>query len=177
MVRRVANRKDRRPPVNGEPRNKRARRSTSDQENDSNSDEEEREARTPNGKSKRANGTAEAPPALKGGEENSGLSDQKKPGDAEDGSQLVNGARDRRDEKCHENGDVKMEEEEVEMEANATQPHGDSAKPYTDVPDQPERTTGESVDDMEQKPNIKSESSQPAVTPPSQPVKRKSVKS
>ncbi|XP_019735058.1 PHD finger protein 20 isoform X2 [Hippocampus comes] len=171
MVRRVANRKDRRPPVNGEPRNKRARRSTSDQENDSISDEEEREARTLNGKSKRANGTMEASPALKGAEEKSGQSDQKKPIDAEDGSQLMNGAKDRRDEKCHENGDVKREEEEVEMETNATQPYRDSAKPCTEVPDQPERTTTESVDDMEQKPNIKSESLQPAVTPPPQPVK------
>ncbi|XP_051933173.1 PHD finger protein 20-like isoform X2 [Hippocampus zosterae] len=161
MVRRVANRKERRPPVNGEPRNKRARRSTSDQENDSVSDEDEREAGTLNGKSKRANGAAEASPALKGAE-----SDQKKPGDAEDGGRLTNGAKERRDEKCHENGDVKREEEEAETEADPT--YGDSAKPYAEAP---ERTTGECMDDVERKPNIKSESSQPAVTPPSQPVK------
>ncbi|XP_037107736.1 PHD finger protein 20-like isoform X2 [Syngnathus acus] len=169
MVRRVPNRKDRRPPVNGESRNKRARRSTSDQENDSNSEEEEREVRMVNGKSKRANGKMEASPALKQAEEKSGQSEQKKPAAAEDGgSLLTNGAKDCHDDKCHENGDVKQEEEEVEMEAK---PHSDSAKPYTEVPDQPEQTPTESNGDLEQKPNVKSERLQPDVTSPPQPVK------
>ncbi|XP_049588742.1 PHD finger protein 20 isoform X3 [Syngnathus scovelli] len=169
MVRRVPNRKDRRPPVNGESRNKRARRSTSDQENDSNSEEEEREVRMVNGKSKRANGKMEASSALKQAEEKSGQSEQKKPAAAEDGgSPLTNGAKDCHDDKCHENGDVKQEEEEVEMEAK---PYSDSAKPYTEVPDQPEQTAVESNGDLEQKPNVKSERLQPDATSPPQPVK------
>ncbi|XP_061147376.1 PHD finger protein 20 isoform X3 [Syngnathus typhle] len=169
MVRRVPNRKDRRPPVNGESRNKRARRSTSDQENDSNSEEEEREVRMVNGKSKRANGKMEASPTLKQAEGKSGQSEQKKPAAAEDGgSLLTNGAKDSHDDKCHENGDVKQEEEEVEMEAK---PHSDSAKPYTEVPDQPEQTAAQSNGDLEQKPNVKSERLQPDVTSPPQPVK------
>ncbi|XP_077386955.1 PHD finger protein 20-like isoform X1 [Festucalex cinctus] len=172
MVRRVPNRKDRRPPVNGEPRNKRARRSTSDQENDSNSEEEEPEVRVVNGKNKRANGKMEASPARKQSEENSGQPEQKKFSGAEDGSQLTNGAKDCHDDKCHENGDVKKEEEEVDMEVNATQPYTDTAKPYTELPDQPEQASpGESNEDLEQKPNIKSESLQPNTSPAPQPVK------
>ncbi|XP_061640805.1 PHD finger protein 20 isoform X2 [Phyllopteryx taeniolatus] len=175
MVRRVPNRKDRRPPVNGEPRSKRARRSTSDQENDSNSEDVEREARMVNGKNKRANGKMEASPALKEAEEKSGQADQKKPSDAEDGSQLTNGTKDchKHEETCNVNGDVKKEEEEVEVEVNAAQPYTDSAKPYTEVPNQPEHATTESNEDLEQKPNIESESLQPDVPtlPHPQPVK------
>ncbi|XP_061688704.1 PHD finger protein 20 isoform X4 [Syngnathoides biaculeatus] len=170
MVRRVPNRKDRRPPVNGEPRNKRDRRSTSDQENDSNSEDGEQEARIVNGKNKRANGKMEASPALK--EEESGQTDQKKPSDAEDGSQLTNGMKDchkQHDETCNVNGDVKKEEVEV----NAGQPYTDSLKPYTAVPNQPDHTTTQSNEDLEHKPNIESESMQSDVPslPHPQPVK------
>ncbi|XP_077459370.1 PHD finger protein 20-like isoform X1 [Stigmatopora argus] len=174
MVRRVPNRKDRRPPVNGDPRNKRARRSTSDQENDSNSEDEDQEARMVNGKNKRANGKLEASSTLIKGEEKLGQPEPKKPNDAEDGCQLTNGTKDsnkQHDEKCHVNGDVKKEEDNVEIDVNATQPYTNSTKPYTEVPNQPEKATTESNEDLEQKPNLESESLQPAMPPLPNPVK------
>ncbi|XP_054641974.1 PHD finger protein 20 isoform X2 [Dunckerocampus dactyliophorus] len=173
MVRRVANR--RRPQVNGDPRTKRARRSTSDQEDESNSEDDEHEARMVNRKNKRANGKMEPSPALKQAEEKIVQADQKKPSDAEAGSRLPNGANDchtQNDEQLHVNGEV--EKEEVGSEAGATQPYPDSDKPYTEVPEHVEQTPTEADGDVEQKPNIQPESSQPAVEvvlPPPQPVK------
>nr|XP_061779845.1 PHD finger protein 20-like isoform X1 [Nerophis lumbriciformis] len=169
MVRRVANR--RRPQVNGDPRTKRARRSTSDQEDESNSEDEEHEARMANRKNKRANGKME--PALKQAEEKIVQADQKKPcGDAEATSRLTNGANDshkQNDDTFHVNGEVKKED--IEIEASATQQYSDSVKPCTEVPNPVEQTPTQSNGDVEQKPNIQSETSQPAedVPPPAPP--------
>nr|XP_057922526.1 PHD finger protein 20 isoform X2 [Doryrhamphus excisus] len=172
MVRRVANR--RRPQVNGDPRTKRARRSTSDQEDESNSEDDEHEARMANRKNKRANGKMEPSPALKQAEEKIVQADQKKPGDAEAGARLTNGAADchKEDEELRVNGQVPKEE--ADIEAGAAQPYPDTDKPYTPVPDHAQPAPADSNGDVEQKPSIQSESSQPAVDvapPPPQPVK------
>lgn len=182
MVRRLPNRRDRRPQENGGPKNKRARRSTSDQEEESNSEDEEREERMVNEKNKKTNGEAEVTPAIKQEEETSEQADQNKPQDTDKGTGLLNGVKeedndDQKDEKCHVNGEVKKEEAETEQ--CGTKPYTESPKPYTDMSSQTEQvsvtmTTTESNGDVEQKPNIQSESSQPAAdVPPPQPVKRK----
>uniref|UniRef100_A0A4W6EY61 PHD finger protein 20, a n=1 Tax=Lates calcarifer TaxID=8187 RepID=A0A4W6EY61_LATCA len=184
MVRRVPNRRDRRPQENGGPKNKRARRSTSDQEEDSNSEDEEREEEMVNEKNKKTNGEIDAPPTIKKEEEISEQGDQNKSRDAEKGTALTNGVKMEEDDKqnndrCHVNGEVK--EEQMETEQIETKPYTESPKPYTELPTEPSAqteqvsvtmTTTESNGDVEQKPNVQSESSQPAVdvTPP-QPVK------
>lgn len=182
MVRRTPNRRERRPQENGGPKNKRARRSTSDQEEDSNSEDEEREEGMVNEKNKKTNGEEEAAPTIKQEEEISEQADQKKPRDTDKGTGLLNGVKvedndEQKDERCHVNGEVKKEE--VETEQSETKPYTESPKPYTDMPNQTAQvsvtmTTTESNGDVEQKPNIQSESSQPAAdVPPPQPVKRK----
>lgn len=189
MVRRAPNRRDRRPQENGGPKNKRARRSTSDQEDDSNSEDEEREEREEgmvNEKSKKTNGEVDAAPAIKQEEETSEQADQNKPGDVGKGTGLTNGVKveeddERKEEKCHVNGEVKKEE--VQTEQSGTKPYTESPKPYTELPTQTSAqmeqvpvtmTTTQSNRDVEQKPNVQSEISQPAAdVPPPQPVKRK----
>ncbi|XP_074514583.1 PHD finger protein 20-like isoform X3 [Sebastes fasciatus] len=187
MVRRAPNRRDRRPQENGGPKNKRARRSTSDQEDDSNSEDEEREEREEgmvNEKSKKTNGEVDAAPAIKQEEETSEQADQNKPGDVGKGTGLTNGVKveeddERKEEKCHVNGEVKKEE--VQTEQSGTKPYTESPKPYTELPTQTSAqmeqvpvtmTTTQSNRDVEQKPNVQSEISQPAAdVPPPQPVK------
>lgn len=184
MVRRAPTRRDRRPQENGGPKNKRARRSTSDQEEDSNSEDEEREERMVNEKSKKTNGEVEAAPTIKQEEEIQEQADQNKPRDAEKGAGLTNGVKVEEDDehnekRCHVNGEVKKEEEEIEQ--SGTKPYTETPKPYTEFPTQTSAqmeqvpvtmTTTESNGDVEQKPNVQSESSQPAVdVPPPQPVK------
>lgn len=186
MVRRVPNRRDRRPQENGGPKNKRARRSTSDQEEDSNSEDEERQEAMVNEKNKKTNGEVEAAPTIKKEEEISEQVDPNKPRDTEKGTGLTNGVKVEEDdeqsqERCHVNGEIKKEE--VELEQSGIKPYKDSPKPYTELPTQTPAqmeqvsvtmTTTESNRDVEQKPNVQSESSQPAAdVPPPQPVKRK----
>ncbi|XP_051272453.1 PHD finger protein 20 isoform X2 [Dicentrarchus labrax] len=184
MVRRVSNRKDRKPQENGGPKNKRARRSTSDQEDDSNSEDEEREEAMVNEKNKKTNGEVEAAPTIKQEEELSEQADHKKPRDAEKGTGLTNGVKveeddEQNEERCHVNGEVKKEE--AELERSETKPYTESPKPYTELPAQTSAqteqvsvtmTTTEPNGDVEQKPNVQSESPQPAAdVPPPQPVK------
>ncbi|XP_029287479.1 PHD finger protein 20 isoform X2 [Cottoperca gobio] len=178
MVRRAPNRRDRRPQENGGPKSKRARRSTSDQE-DSNTEDEEREERMVNDKNKKTNGEVEAAPTIKQEEDMAEQADLNKPGDVEKGTGLTNGVKveeddEQSEERCHVNGEVKKEEVE-------TKPYTESPKPYTEFPTQTSAqmlqvpvsmTTTESNGDVEQKPNVQSESSQPAAdVPPPQPVK------
>ncbi len=186
MVRRVPNRRDRRPQENGGPKNKRARRSTSDQEEDSNSEDEEREEGMVNEKNKKTNGEVEAAPTIKQEEEISEQAEESNHRDAEKGTGLTNGVKveeedEQKEERCHVNGEVKKEE--VETERSGTKPYTETPKPYTELPTQTSAqteqvsvpmTTTESNGDVEQKPNVQSESSQPAAdVPPPQPVKRK----
>lgn len=185
MVRRVPNRRDRRPQENGGPKNKRARRSTSDQEEDSNSEDEEREEAMLNEKNKKTNGEVEAAPTVKQEEEIPEQADQNKPRDAENRTGLTNGVKVEEDdeqnkERCLINGEIKKET--VELEQSGTKPYTESPKPYIELPAQSSAqteqvsvtmTTTESNGDVEQKPKVQSESSQPAVdVPPPQPVKR-----
>ncbi|XP_005746459.1 PHD finger protein 20 isoform X1 [Pundamilia nyererei] len=184
MVRRAPNRRDRRSQENGGPKNKRARRSTSDQEEDSNTEDEEHEQGMVNDKNKKTNGELEAVPTVKKEEEIPEKADQIKPRDVEKGTGFSNGVRVEEDEKeggetCRINGDVKKEE--VEMEQTGAKPYTESLKPYTELPTQMSSqteqvsvtmTTTESSGDVEQKPNVQSESVQAAVdVPPPQPVK------
>lgn len=186
MVRRAPNRRDRRPQENGGPKNKRARRSTSDQEDESNSEDEEREEGMVNEKNKKTNGELEAAATIKQEEKISEQAGQKKPRDAENVTGLTNGVKmeednKQHDDRCHVNGEVKKEE--IKTEQSETKPYAESPKPYTELAPhtsaQTEQvsvtmTTTESNGDVEQKPNIQSESSQPAAdVPPPQPVKRK----
>lgn len=186
MVRRAPNRKDRRPQENGGPKNKRARSSTSDQEEDSNSEDEEQEQAMVNEKSKKTNGEVDTAPTIKQEEEISQQVDQNKSMDAEKVTGLTNGVKveeddEQNEERCHVNGEVKKEE--MELERSGTKPYTESPKPYTELPAQTSAqteqvsitmTTTEPNGDVEQKANIQSESSQPAVdVPPPQPVKRK----
>lgn len=185
MVKRVPNRRDRRPQENGGPKNKQARRSTSDQEEDSNSEDEEREEMMHNEKNKKTNGEVEAAPTVKQEKEIPEQSDENKPRDAENRTALSNGVKVEEDdeqnkEKCLINGEVK--EEMVEVEQSGTKPYTESPKPYIELPTQSSvqteqvsvtMTTTESNGGVEQKPNIQSESPQPAAeVPPPQPVKR-----
>ncbi|XP_063330759.1 PHD finger protein 20 isoform X2 [Pelmatolapia mariae] len=184
MVRRAPNRRDRRSQENGGPKNKRARRSTSDQEEDSNSEDEEHEQGMVNDKNKKTNGELEAVPTVKKEEEIPEKADQIKPRDVEKGTGFSNGMRVEEDEKeggetCRVNGEVKKEE--VEMEQTGAKPYTESLKPYTELPTQMSSqteqvsvtmTTTESSGNVEQKPNVQSESAQAAVdVPPPQPVK------
>ncbi|CAG5983927.1 unnamed protein product [Menidia menidia] len=183
MVRRVQNRRDRRPQENGGPKNKRARRSTSDQE-DSNSEDEEREERMVNQKNKKINGELEAAKTIKREEETPDHAEQNKSRDTERGTGLTNGVKVENDHTldegtCHLNGDVKKEE--MDMEQSETKPCTKSSKPYIEMPTETSMqadqvsvttTTTESKGDVEQKPNVQSESAQPAAdAPPPQPVK------
>lgn len=185
-MRRVPNRRDRRSQENGGPKNKRARRSTSDQEEDSNSEDEEREEGMVNEKNKKTNGELEAAPVIKEEEDMSEVGDENKPTDVEKRTGLTNGVKLEEDNKqnerlCRVNGEVKKEE--VETEQSETKPYPESPKPYTDLPTQMSvqteqasvtMTTTESNGDVEQKPNVQSESAQSeVVVPPPQPVKRK----
>lgn len=139
-----------------------------------------------NDKNKKANGELEAPPTIKKEEETSEKADQIKPRDAEKGTGFTNGVRGDEGEResgemCRVNGEVKKEE--VEMEQTGTKPYAESPEPYTELPTQTSpqteqvsvtMTTTESSGDVEQKPNVQSESAQPAAdVPPPQPVKRK----
>ncbi|XP_005450250.2 PHD finger protein 20 isoform X2 [Oreochromis niloticus] len=184
MVRRAPNRRDRRSQENGVPKNKRARRSTSDQEEDSNSEDEEHEQGMVNDKNKKTNGELEAVPTVKKEEEIPEKAEQIKPRDVEKGTGFSNGVRVEEDEKeggetCRVNGEVKKEE--VEMEQTGAKPYTESLKPYTELPTQMSSqteqvsvtmTTTESSGDVEQKPNVQSEGAQAAVdVPPPQPVK------
>ncbi|XP_072238865.1 PHD finger protein 20 isoform X2 [Leuresthes tenuis] len=184
MVRRVQNRRDRRPQENGGPKNKRARRSTSDQEEDSNSEDEEREEGMVNEKNKKINGELEAAQTVKQEEEIPDQTDENKSRDAEKGTGLTNGVKVEKDDSqnegmCLVNGDVKKEE--MEPEQSETKPYTESSKPYAEMPTQTSvqtdqvsvtTTTTESKGDVEQKPNVQSESAQPAAdAPPPQPVK------
>ncbi|KAM9361669.1 PHD finger protein 20 [Symphorus nematophorus] len=184
MVRKAPNRRDKRPQENGGPKNKRARRSTSDQEEESNSEDEEREEAMVNEKNKKTNGEVEAAPTVKQEEEKSEQADQNKPRDAEKGAGLTNGVTvdeedEKNEERCRINGEVKKEE--MESEQSGTKPYTESTKPYMESPAETSAqteqvtitmTTTESNGDVEQKPNVQSESSQPAAAvPPPQPVK------
>ncbi|KAM6947469.1 PHD finger protein 20 isoform 2-T3 [Lycodopsis pacificus] len=180
MVRRAPNRRDRRPQENGGPKNKRPRRSTSDQE-DSNSEDEERDEGMVNEKNKKTNGAVEATPApaIKQEEEIKEEADQNKAGGVEKGTGLTNGVTvkeedERSEERCHVNGEVKKEE--VETEPSGTKPYTESpaqtSAQMEQVPVPVPMTTTESNGDAEKKPNVQSESAQPAAdVPPPQPVK------
>ncbi|XP_026162607.1 PHD finger protein 20 isoform X3 [Mastacembelus armatus] len=183
MVRRVPNRRDRRPQENGVPKNKRARRSISDQEEESNSDDDEREEGMMNEK-KKTNGEVEGAPTIKKEEEITEQIDQNKPMDAEKGAGLTNGIKAeegdaKNDDMCHVIGEVKEEEEEKEQ--SGTKPYTETPKPYAELSTQTSAqteqvsvtmTTTESNGDAKQKPNVQSESSRPpSDAPPPQPVK------
>lgn len=176
MVRRIPNRRNGRPQENGGPKNKRARRSTSDQEEDSNSEDEEREATVISEKNKKMNGDMEALANVKQEED---LSEQNKPRDAENRTALTNGVKVEKDgehheDRCHVSGEVKKEA--VELEESETKPYPHPAKPCTEPPAElsvQAEQVAESNGEMDQKPNVQSGSSQPAVdVPPPQPVKR-----
>lgn len=182
MVRKGPNRRDRRPQENGGPKNKRARRSTSDHEEDSNSEDEEREEAMLN---KKTNGEVEAAPAIKQEEDPSEQTDQNKSRDAENRIGPPNGVKLENDdgenlERCLVNGEVKKEP--TDLDQSGTKPYAESPKPYVELPAQSSAqteqvsvtmTTTEPNRDVEEKPNVQSESSQPAVdVPPPQPVKR-----
>ncbi|XP_056293780.1 PHD finger protein 20-like isoform X2 [Pseudoliparis swirei] len=189
MVRRAPNRRDRRPQENGGPKSKRARRSTSDREEDSNSEAEERVE----GMMKNKKTNFEAAPTIKQEEDTSEISDPNKPADAEKGTGLTNGVKaeeegggggERNEERCRVNGEVKKEEAETETEQSGTKPYAAEAaapKPYPELPTQTPAqieqvpvamTTAASNGDAEPKPNVQSESAAPvADVPPPQPVK------
>lgn len=183
-MRRAPNRRDRRPQANGCPKNKRARRSTSDQEEDSNSEDEEQDEGAVNDKNPKLNGIAEAEKSTTNQENET--SDQDNLMDVDKGTELTNGVKvEKEDEetegKCHVNGDVKKEEEESEQ--SVTKPYTEPPKPYAEMqsesPAQTEQdavttTTAEPSGDVEQKPIVQSESTQPAADVPPPPlVKRK----
>lgn len=185
-VRRAPNRRDRRPQTNGCPKNKRARRSTSDQEEDSNSEDEERDGGAVNEKNPKLNGVPEAEKSAANQEKET--SDQDNLMDAEKGTELTNGAKaEKEDEetegKCPVNGDVKKEEEESEQ--SVTKPYTEPSKPYAEAqsesPAQAEQdsvatTTAEPGGDVEQKPSVQSESTQPAADVPPPPPLVKPVR-
>ncbi|XP_058488017.1 PHD finger protein 20 isoform X1 [Solea solea] len=178
MVRRAPNRRDRRSLENGgPPKNKRARRSISDQEEDSNSDNEEHKEDMMRNKTKKSNGELEATPTIKQEEEMPEHGAENKSRDAEKETGLTNGVKveegdQRIENSCHVNGEMKEEPQET----NETE-----TKPYMELPPQTSAeteqvsvtmTTTESNGDVELKPNIQSESSEPTVdVPPPQPVK------
>lgn len=162
MVRRGPNRRDRRSQENGGPKNKRARRSTSDQEEDSSEDDEHEEET-------KSIGEMESPSSL-GQDE---LSEHNKPRD----TGLTNGVKVEGENACHVNGEVSKEEEHTEQR---TKPYTDFPKPYTDSSQTSAQTdqgsitmtTAETNGDVEKKPAIQSEGTQPAAdVPPPQPVK------
>ncbi|CAN9512497.1 unnamed protein product [Ophioblennius macclurei] len=182
MVRRVPNRRDRRPQENGAPKNKRARRSTSDQEDDSNSEDEERDEMLANEKSKKANGELDSAPSVK---QEADASDLNKLKDAADCTGAVNGVKTEGEEEGthHMNGDVKKEETETEQ--SVTKPYMDSSKPYAELrapassqmePLPVAMTTAESNGDAERKPGVQSESCQSAANGPAPPQPAKPVR-
>lgn len=168
MVRRVPNRRDRRTNENGAPKNKRARRRTSDQEEETCSEDEECEEVMLNEKNKKTNGEVHAPPTVKQEEEMEETVKNKLTG-AENGMVLINGVKnedddDEEDKKRYPmNGDVKKEPVSVN---SGTKPYADSSK-SAELPMHKEQvpvsmTTTDSSGEVEQKPNVQSESSQPA---------------
>lgn len=176
MVRRGPNRRDRRSQENGGPKNKRARRRTSDQEEETYSEDEECEEVMLGDKNKKANGEVHAPLTVKQEEETV----QNKPTGTENGIEFPNGVKMEGDDEQNKkrypmNGDVKKE---LVSDASGTKPYSDSFKP-AELPMHKEQvsvsmTTTDSSGEVEQKPNIQSESSRPAEdVPPPQPVKRK----
>lgn len=182
MVKRIPNRRDRRPHENGGPKTKQARRSTSDQEEDSNSEDEEQEEEMVNGKSQKTNGMLEAA-HIKQEEDLYDDAEQNGP-DADKRTGLTNGVKVKNDyepnkETCRVNRGVK--EEETELEQSVVKPFLESPKPYTEMQSQASvkveeesvaTTTTEPSGD-EEKPCVQSESVQPpAELPPPQPVKR-----
>lgn len=177
MVRRV--RRDRRTQENGGPKNKRARRRTSDQEEETYSEDEECERVMLSEKKQKANGEVHAPPTVKQEEEAAEQTVQNKPAGAENGTELTNGVKiedssEQVKKRYPMNGDVKKE---AASDASGTKPYTDSSQP-AELPMHTEQlsdcvTTTDSCGEVEQKPNIQSESSQPAeAAPPPQPVKR-----
>lgn len=185
MVRKVPNRRDRRPQENGGPKNKRARRSTSDQEEDSNSEDEEREEVTSE-INKKTDSEVEAAAAIKQEGDVLQQADQEKPVNGAKETGLTNGVKveeeiEQKEGSCHINGQVKKED--METEQSETKPYTELHKPCMELPSQTPAqteqvsvtmTTTEANGDVEQKPKILAESSQPAAeVPPPQPVKRK----
>lgn len=179
MVRRVPNRRDRRTQENGGPKNKRARRRTSDQEEETCSEDEECEEMMLNEKNKKTNGEVHVPPTVKQ-EEESHQAVQNKLTGAENGIVLTNGVKMEDDDEQNNirypmNGDVKKE---PVSDTSGSKPYTDSSKPV-ELPMHKEQvsvsmTTTDSSGEVEKKPNIQSESSQPAEdVPPPPPVKRK----
>lgn len=177
MVRRAYNRRDRRTQENAGPKNKRARRRTSDQDEETYSEDEECEEVMLGEKSKKTNGEMHAPPTVKQEEE---AADQNRPAGAENGMELTNGVKvddnnEQNKKRYPMNGDVKKE---PGCDASGTKPYTDSSKP-AELPMHKEQlsdsmTAPDSCGDVEQKPNIQSESAQPAeAAPPPQPAKRK----
>ncbi|XP_056128828.1 PHD finger protein 20-like isoform X2 [Lampris incognitus] len=190
-VRRVHNGRDRRPQENGGPKNKRARRSISDQDEDSNSEDEEDEGwedGAADKKNKRKDGEGEAdkvaPPSpdIKREEDLSedALQDIDQDGEKETGlSNGVGAGGDKREkeEDCHLNA---VKKEEVETELNGTKPYPEVAEPYTELPNQTTQTeqvfvsttTAEPSSDVEKKPSGQLDNSKPTgEVPPVQPVK------
>ncbi|XP_028302549.1 PHD finger protein 20 isoform X2 [Gouania willdenowi] len=185
MVRRAPNRRDRGSQENGGPKNKRPRRSTSDQEEETNSEEEEQQDVPTMEKNKKANGEIQTTLAIKQEEDASEQVDKETLEVTAKGTELLNGVKleeeeTQKEETCRVNGDVKQEEAEAEH-SGTTKPYTESTKPYTEVPIQSSAQTGvgsvsmttnSSNGDVEQKPNVQSESTQPtAEVPPPQPVK------
>ncbi|XP_020791540.2 PHD finger protein 20 isoform X1 [Boleophthalmus pectinirostris] len=161
MARRGPNRRDRRPLQNGGPKMKQARRSTSDQEEDSSEDEEHRgEMKT--------NGEMESSPCHGQNE----VSDHNKHRD----TGLTNGVKMESDI-CHFTGEIRNDEGHTEQRIK---PYSDFSKPYTDSNQMSTMTeqgsitmtTTQTNGDVEKNPASQSESSQhPVDVPPPQPVK------
>ncbi|XP_011612614.1 PHD finger protein 20 isoform X1 [Takifugu rubripes] len=176
MVRRGPNRRDRRSQENGGPKNKRARRRTSDQEEETYSEDEECDDMMLAEKNKKANGEVLTPPTVKQ-EEEMEQTVQNQPAGTENGLEFTNGVKMEDDEQNKKrypmNGDVKKE---LVSDASGTKPYSDSSAP-AELPMHKEQvsvsmTTTASSGEVEQKPNIQSESSRPAEdVPPPQPVK------
>ncbi|KAM8868080.1 PHD finger protein 20-like isoform 1-T1 [Synchiropus picturatus] len=175
MVRRGPNRGFRRAHENGGPKNKRARRSTSDQEDESNSEDEEHDERLVAEREKKTNGKCDPELAIK--QEEDTQSDQSQPRETEEGSALTNGVKLEEDEKqngerCRVNGEAKKEE----SGPNVTKPYKESPKPYTEVPHRSEElsvTMAATVSSggADEKPSTEAALSQPSAAPPLKPVK------
>ncbi|XP_024125460.1 PHD finger protein 20 isoform X4 [Oryzias melastigma] len=184
-VRRAPSRRDRRPQENGGPKNKRVRRSTSDQEEeDSNSEDEGRDQEVENDKSRKTDDELQATHVIKQEEESSEEEGHSRPGNEEKLTGLTNGVKVEKGEELNKgtgqlNGDLKRED--GEKEKTGIKPYTQCTKPYTETPGQNlakaeqasvTMTSTECNGSVEQKPNVQLENTQTlANVPPPQPVK------
>ncbi|XP_008318752.1 PHD finger protein 20 isoform X2 [Cynoglossus semilaevis] len=169
MVRRAPNRRD--GGLNGGPKNKRARPSASDQEEESDSeDEEHKEQLVIQNQTKKSDGTVEASSAIKQEKEMMEQGDENHSRETENGTKLKNEENvkdEKHNDKCHVNGDVKKEPQDLEEEGK--KPYMESTKPYMESTAQ---TSAETKLMSNGALEPKSESAQPTTdVPPSQLVK------